>query len=434
MSRTNSSTLLETISKFDKDWLAQDSGKDWAHDASMDHGTYEATKSFVSAMIESESDNSSSSMASDDDAMEVEPVPVRHYAPGQKMSSSAVQRNKVGVPQSLSKSRTFPDGPKELSDFDDNETDPETCAFKIPCAMRKSDGSYSPFAINSTTTLHDLHDAVGEKLGQHPNTLQLQYKLSNDKVKAPATSIEDESELEIFIMKMRALIVPLCLATGKLSKRGPPKNLMVCFEDGMMEEKKTGNADGKGKKMAGHDAYCHPNTSTGVCYCLSLQDLGLWSNAVVKNMATIEEKPATILLHDARTTKIRSMHLPDLFQGAAPFGTMGGHGITIPIVLCLEWGQYQQILSMQPAGNQVAPPPLPPAVKISVEIEQWFQEFKDNPLRNMKGFKFLEFSRVLKSQGFTQITQLSQSFITIQDLQGVLKIDMGTAIFIMDYT
>ncbi|KAI9437805.1 hypothetical protein F5148DRAFT_1294148 [Russula earlei] len=209
---------------------------------------------------------------------------------------------------------------------------------------------------------------------------------------------------------------------------------MVCFEDRMMEEKKTGNADGKGKKnptsatasvidplekeqeeildklqnkwpcdyhtkMAGHDAYCHPNTSTGVCYCLSLQDLGLWSNAV----------------------------------GAAPFGTMGGHGITISIILCLEWGQYQQILSMQPAGNQVAPPLLPLAVKISVEIEQWFQEFEDNPLHNTKGFKFSEFGRVLKSQGFTQITQLSRSFITIKDLQGVLKIDMGTAIFIMDY-
>ncbi|KAI9458965.1 hypothetical protein F5148DRAFT_1287268 [Russula earlei] len=276
---------------------------------------------------------------------------------------------------------------------------------------------YSPFAIDSTTTLHNLHDAVGEKLGRHPNALQLQCKLSNDKVKAPATSIEDESEFEIFIMKMRALIVPPRPATGKLSKRGPPKNLMVCFEDGKMEEKKTGNMDGKGKKnptsatasaidplekeqeeildklrnkwqcdyhtkMAGRNTYCHPNTSTG---------------------------------------------------GAAPFGTMGGHGITIPIVLHLEWGQYQQILSAQPAGNQVAPPPLPLAVKISVEIEQWFQEFEDNPLRNTKGFKFLEFGRVLKSQGFTQITQLSQSFITIQDLQGVLKIDMGTAIFIMDY-
>ncbi|KAI9447229.1 hypothetical protein F5148DRAFT_1344681 [Russula earlei] len=151
-------------------------------------------------------------------------------------------------------------------------------------------------------------------------------------------------------------------------------------------------------------------------------------------MATIEEKPAMILLHEARKTKICSTRSPEPLQGTAPFGAMGGHGITIPIVLHLEWGQYQQIFSTQPAGNQVAPPPLPPAIKISVEIEQWFQEFKDNPLCNMKGFKFLEFSRALKSQGFTQIMQLSWNFITIQDLQGVLKIDMGTAIFIMDHT
>ncbi|KAI9459950.1 hypothetical protein F5148DRAFT_1287026 [Russula earlei] len=120
--------------------------------------------------------------------------------------------------------------------------------FKIPCAMRKLDGSYSPFSINSTTTLNDLCDAVGEKLGQHPNILQLQYKLSKDKVKAPATSIEDNIELEIFLVRMRALIVPPCLANGMLSKCGPLKNLMVCFKDGTMEEKKTGKMDGKGKK------------------------------------------------------------------------------------------------------------------------------------------------------------------------------------------
>jgi hypothetical protein len=124
-------------------------------------------------------------------------------------------------------------------DSDDGETDPETCgtsgyvmfngsydkythyhmpAFKIPCAMRKANGSYSPFSINSTTTLKDLQDDVGGKLGQHPNVMQLQYKLSSDKVNAPATSIQDDKELEIFTMRMRALIVPQCLANGKLSK------------------------------------------------------------------------------------------------------------------------------------------------------------------------------------------------------------------------
>ena len=49
---------------------------------------------------------------------------------------------------------------------------------------------------------------------------------------------------------MRALLVPQHLANGKLLKQGPPKNIMVCFEDGAMElEQKVGNADGKGKKV-----------------------------------------------------------------------------------------------------------------------------------------------------------------------------------------
>jgi hypothetical protein len=106
----------------------------------------------------------------------------------------------------------------------------------------------------------------------------------------------------------------------------------------------------------------------------------------VKNMTTIEEKPAEILLHKAQRTKIHSASSPDLPQaGVTPFNPMGGHSITILIVLCPEWGQYQP--PAQP-GNQALPPPsLSSAVKISVEIKQWFQEFEDNPLCNMKMHK-----------------------------------------------
>jgi hypothetical protein len=37
-------------------------------------------------------------------------------------------------------------------------------------------------------------------------------------MKAPTTLIQDDKELEIFTMRMRVLIVPQCLANGKLSK------------------------------------------------------------------------------------------------------------------------------------------------------------------------------------------------------------------------
>ena len=128
----------------------------------------------------------------------------------------------------------------------------------------------------------------------------------------------------------------------------------------------------------------------------------------VKNMTIIEEKPAEILLHEAQRTKIHSARSSDLPQaGVAPFNPMGGHVITIPIVLHPERGQYQ---SPARPGNQALaalPPPLPSAVKVSVEIEQWFQEFEDNSLCNTKSLKFSEFGRILKVQGFTQITQLS---------------------------
>jgi hypothetical protein len=78
MSQTNSSAL-ETISEFDEHQLGpQGTGKNWTHEASMDYGTYETAKNFVSAMMESKSDhNSSDDSIASDDLMKVEPV--HHY-------------------------------------------------------------------------------------------------------------------------------------------------------------------------------------------------------------------------------------------------------------------------------------------------------------------------------------------------------------------
>jgi hypothetical protein len=116
--------------------------------------------------------------------------------------------------------------------------------------VKNADGGNSPFTIESSISFENLRNTVAEKIGRHPNVVRLQYKLANDKVKAPTTSIQNNDELQIFMERMRILLVPQRLASGKFSKRVPTKNTMVCFEDAaVVEGKKVESSDAsKGKK------------------------------------------------------------------------------------------------------------------------------------------------------------------------------------------
>lgn len=137
-----------------------------------------------------------------------------------------------------------------ISDCDMTQLSCRSTVFKIPSAVKNADGSNSPFTIESSISLEDLRNTVAEKIGRHPNVVRLQYKLANDKVKAPTTSIQSNDELHIFMERMRTLLVPQRLASGKCSKRAPTKNTMVCFEDAAVVEGKKAESSngGKGKK------------------------------------------------------------------------------------------------------------------------------------------------------------------------------------------
>jgi hypothetical protein len=97
--------------------------------------------------------------------------------------------------------------------------------------VTKQDGSNCPFTIKSFTSFKRLRDLVSEKLGCYPGSLKLRYRLDTDKPKTPATSIHSVDELKIFRDRMRLLIVPQRLASGKISSRHL-RPVTVCFEDG----------------------------------------------------------------------------------------------------------------------------------------------------------------------------------------------------------
>lgn len=107
---------------------------------------------------------------------------------------------------------------------------------------------------------------------------------------------------------------------------------------------------------------------------------------------------------------------PFYYQGPGPFG---GH----------PFSQYQPGPPMPP--NQVAAPD-PARIKYP-EITHWFRLLDEHKERNKDGIKFEPLGAVLKAKGFLRITQLTLDFVSLKDLQDWLRIEVGTAILIMQY-
>ncbi len=97
--------------------------------------------------------------------------------------------------------------------------------------VKKRDGSNCPFTISSSLKLDALKIVVAEKLQCFPGLMQLRYRLDTDKQKAAAISVQNDEEFRIFKDRMRLLIVPQRLPSGKLSTR-VLKPVTVFFEDG----------------------------------------------------------------------------------------------------------------------------------------------------------------------------------------------------------
>lgn len=103
--------------------------------------------------------------------------------------------------------------------------------FNISAVVKRRDGSNCPFTVSSSTKFDDLKILIAEKLRCFPGLLELRYRLDTDKQKAAATSIQTTEEFVIFKDRMRTLIVPQKLPSGKLSTR-VLKPVTVSFEDG----------------------------------------------------------------------------------------------------------------------------------------------------------------------------------------------------------
>ncbi|KAI6040191.1 hypothetical protein EDC04DRAFT_2894411 [Pisolithus marmoratus] len=359
----------------------------------------------------------------------------------------------------------------------ENFYDPQTCPFTIQCAVRQQDGDNAPFEVPSTISLDQLRTHVAEKLGRFPGLVSLRYRLDSDKAKA---------ELEIFKARLRSLIVPPRLANGKPSTH-PPKNVLVYFEDvgsgndGNANNSSNSNKAGTGRQakqkqptssnlMQGTSHYeetfeklqqrwrCETHSSRGsdspsqcytpsggnVCYALTHSNLSFWALEIMEGKATVDVKPPTLYLHQARS-RSRATAPPaqkELHTSMPQYNYP-------PVYVMPPWAppmgfqhDYMQNNPTNPQFHDARPPhhatplPLPsqrlPTAEIP-DIVGWFSSLDQDEQRSKDGILFQPFGDILREKGFLRISQLSPDFVKIPDLQDWLGIEVGTAILIMQY-
>ncbi|KAI6009822.1 hypothetical protein PISMIDRAFT_106262, partial [Pisolithus microcarpus 441] len=198
--------------------------------------------------------------------------------------------------------------------------------FNIQCAICLPDGGNSPFKILSMVTLDELCITVSEKLHRFPGLISLCYRLDSDKAKFGAMSIQSEEELDLFKARMRTLIIPQCLPSGKLSTC-PLKAILVFFEDVSTADAKNPSTTSSGSKAAArssqkpssspsgmlegsshhqkiikdlqnhwgcekhskgpdHLVYCYSPSGASVCYPLTHSNISYWALEIVSRFFT----------------------------------------------------------------------------------------------------------------------------------------------------
>jgi len=101
-------------------------------------------------------------------------------------------------------------------------------AFTITCATQRNNTNL-PFTILSNISLSDLRVTVAKKLNCYPDNLALAYRLDSDKAKMGLTSIQSDSELQMFVERMWPMIVAPRLSNGRPSAR-VLKTVTVIFD------------------------------------------------------------------------------------------------------------------------------------------------------------------------------------------------------------
>lgn len=153
----------------------------------------------------------------------------------------------------------------------------------------------------------------------------------------------------------------------------------------------------------------------------------------------MDKKPNKLFLRDARP-RGRSISGSENFDGPFhPYGHNGGY----PFPYQMPSTFFLPPTMPQAQHSHLQPPPFAPAPSGPMvtavapvqapAIKPWLEFIEHHALRNPDNIPFTLYGNQLLNQGIRRISQLQQEYITRQDLQTWLGVDVGTAILLFQY-
>ena len=229
--------------------------------------------------------------------------------------------------------------------------------------------------------------------------------------------------------------------------------------------------------------YCYSPAGGSVCYSLTHCNITLWAAEMVSGTATVDDKPSTILFHDAkpRNRTTPNVTFPQQPEFGHPMGQMGFSGPGGPyggyvqpppqVFVYPLWnppgyqgsqagyppgpgpGLGQGLESQQgsqrgrsvspmsqgatSSGNNTTRSSSPFRINVDIseipDIISWFKSLDHHDQRNKDGITFTPFGTILKDQGFTRLSQLIPPVVQPSHLEEWLGVKTGIAFTIMQY-
>ncbi|KAI9573342.1 hypothetical protein HD554DRAFT_2167603 [Boletus coccyginus] len=194
--------------------------------------------------------------------------------------------------------------------------------FTIQCSAPHLDGTHAPFKLLSTVMLTALCDIVAEKMERYPKAVRLQYRLDSDKAKQASTSIQTDDKLDIFIGLVQ-FEDAASLGNGGSShpSKGSTKGSGTASDGASRRLKLVGKLQERWKckiHSKGTDKWCYSPSGSNICQMLMISNLSFWAIQVMEGLATIDEKPASLIL-DSASRAWSSLNQ----QGDMPMGQPG---------------------------------------------------------------------------------------------------------------
>ncbi|KAF8417369.1 hypothetical protein L210DRAFT_3511402 [Boletus edulis BED1] len=263
-----------------------------------------------------------------------------------------------------------------------------------------------------------------------------------------------------------------CTPAAMPASSNDPDHPRTCGNDDPVEPPARGSVANTHK--VGPDVYCYRAKNSTDCYALMHNHIAAWALQIMRKTATVDEKPLSLLSLTKRSKsqdglEVAAGHMMQPVPVAPPMPAPYAYPPPPVIVMppAAPWGMQHGYPGYLPPATLGSLPPAhttlrhstshpatlslpttpslltvdlpnenPPETVPFPDIIRWFsfldQRLRHDPCVNVS-MDFSAFGPVLQAKGFLDIAQLSGNYVSVENLQAWLGVEVGTALVIRSY-